>query len=111
MEAAVSFRRQTSGRGADQYQKNAILNASPEELILKLYDLIIVSIKKEDYRKANLALSELISSLNFDYKEVSLGFFRLYRYCQDCLYKQKPEEPLRIIRELRDSWAQAFSLL
>jgi len=110
MEAAVTYRKPTIQKGISQYQMNSILNASPTELILKLYDLAILSIKKGDFKKANLVLTELIGSLNFEYNDVALGFFKLYRYCQEHLYKQEGDEPLKILSELREAWAQAFNL-
>lgn len=110
MEAAVSYRKPMAAKGINQYQENAVLNASPTELILKLYDLAILSIKKGDLKKANLVLTELIGALNFEYNEVALGFFRLYRYCQEKLYKQETHEPLRLLEELRRTWAEAFKL-
>ena len=88
MNTAVSYRKPLAqNKGIDTYQQNQVLNLSPTELILKLYDLALVNIKKGDISKANLVITELIASLNFEYQEVSIGLFRLYRFCQDCLYK------------------------
>ena len=79
-------------------------------LILKVYDYVIVNCRKRDYEKVNAGLTQLIASLNFDYKEVSLGFFRIYRYCQTESKKGNYEEIERHISELRTAWAQAFKL-
>jgi len=110
MHAAVRYQAPAAKKGVKHYQYNEILNASPTELILKLYDLAIVSIKKGDYEKANRVLAELIAALDFSYKEIALGFFRLYRYCQDQLYQGNGETPLTILQELRSAWAKAFHL-
>ncbi len=110
MEPALTYRKPVVQKNISQYQVNSILNASPTELILKLYDLAIVSIKRGEIQKANLVLTELIAALNFDYKDVALGLFRLYRFCQECLYKGRTQEPLDILTELRETWAQAFNL-
>ncbi len=110
MQPSVSYRKTIAKKGLNNYKENAILNATPEELILKLYDLGLLSIKKGDLEKANKVLTELISSLNFDYQEVALGFFKLYRFCQNELYKGNTEMPLKILTELRHTWAQAFNL-
>ncbi len=110
MQTSVAYRQSMAKKGLNNYRENAILNASPEELILKLYDLGLLSIKKGDLQKANRVLTELISSLNFDYQEVALGFFKLYRYCQNELYQGRTEMPLKILTELRESWAKAFNL-
>lgn len=97
-------------KGVSTYQQNQISNLSPNELILKLYDLAIVSIKKDDTSKANLAITELIAALNFDYQEISVGLFRLYRYCQNCLRRGDHQEPVKILEDLRKTWAVAFNL-
>ncbi|GAB4339069.1 MAG: flagellar export chaperone FliS [Calditrichia bacterium] len=111
MNTAVSYRKPAlKQKGISAYQENQILNLSPTELILKLYDLAILSIKKNDIPKANRVIAELISSLNFDYKDVSLGLFKLYRFCQDNLYQGNKKVALDILQDLRDTWAKAFNL-
>jgi flagellin-specific chaperone FliS len=55
-------------------------------------------------------VSELIAALNFDFHDEAMGLFKLYRFCQDCLYKEAFDEALSIIGELRETWAQAFNL-
>ncbi|RMF61116.1 MAG: flagellar protein FliS [Calditrichaeota bacterium] len=110
METALAYKSMNAQKGINQYQQNVILNATPEELILKLYDLGILSIRRNDFEKANLVLTELISALNFEYQEEALGLFKLYRYCQDCLYKGNTKEPIHILSELRETWAKAFNL-
>ncbi len=110
METAVAYKKPVARKGISKYNQNSILNADPTELILKLYDLGIVSVRKGDLKKAQQVFVELIAALNFDYQQEALGFFRLYRYCQECLYKGNTEEPLEILRDLRETWAQAFNL-
>jgi flagellin-specific chaperone FliS len=111
MNTALAYKRsQNQQKGISTYQQNQIMNLSATELILKLYDLAIVAIKQGNVRKANLVITELIASLNFEYKEVALGFFKLYRYCQDQLYKGNLKEPLKIMEDLRATWARAFNL-
>lgn len=92
------------------YKKNEIRGLSPVALILKLYDYVIVNCKRRDPANVNAGITQLIAALNFDYKEVSLGFFRLYHYCQDQARKGNFEEVEKVIGELRTAWAQAFKL-
>jgi len=94
----------------DGYKKNEIMGLTPVQMILKLYDYVIVNCRKHDANKVNAGLTQLIASLNFDYKEVSLGFFRLYSYCQNESRKGNFEEVENVIGELRSAWAQAFKL-
>ncbi|MCL5268323.1 MAG: flagellar protein FliS [Bacteroidetes bacterium] len=92
------------------YKANEIMSLTPVQLILKVYDYVIVNCRKRDTDKVNAGLTQLIASLNFDYKEVSLGFFRIYRYCQTESKKGNFEEIEKHISELRSAWAQAFKL-
>jgi len=110
MNTALAYSRPGARKAIDLYHQNSILNASPEELILKVYDLTIVSIHKRDIKKANLAISELIAALDFEYHDEAMGLFKLYRYCQDCIYKSQYDEAYSIIQDLRNTWAEAFSL-
>ncbi len=110
MNTAFAYPHPATKKAIFQYHQNSILNASPVELILKVYDFTILSIRKQDIHKANLAISELIAALNFEYHDEAMGLFKLYRYCQDCLYRNELEEAGSIIYELRDAWAAAFKL-
>ncbi len=83
---------------------------TPAQLILKLYDYVILNCKKQSTSKVNAGLTQLIAALNFDYREVALGLFRLYRYCQDKSRKGDFKEVESIIGELRATWAEAFKL-
>lgn len=94
----------------DGYKKNEIMTLSPVRLILKLYDYVLVNSRKRDTTAVNAGLTQLIAALNFDYKEISLGFFKLYRYCQTESQKGNFEEVEKVISELRAAWAQAFKL-
>jgi flagellin-specific chaperone FliS len=92
------------------YRREQMLNLSPVEVVLKLYDTAIISCKKNDLDLARKALNELIAGLNFDYRDISLGLFRLYDYCKLCIRKQDVDEAVNILEDLRGTWAQAFHL-
>ena len=65
------------------YLMQKVMTASPEQLISYIYDIAISACAQKDHIKATQAVQELINSLNFDYKEQSLTFFRIYRYRRD----------------------------
>ena len=88
------------------YQRNQIMSMNPLQLLIKVYDVAILSCKKHDIEKASKAVVELISALNFDYEEISLGLFRLYQYCLDRIKQGEFEESIKILEGLRDSWTQ-----
>lgn len=93
-----------------KYHQEQNLNLSPVQVILKLYDLVIVSCKKNDARMALRALNELIVALNFEQKDMSVGLYRLYDYSKRCVFAKRYLQAEAVISELRGAWAQAFKL-
>jgi flagellin-specific chaperone FliS len=92
----------------NRYRKEDSMNLTPVQVIGRVYDVAILAIKKNDKDLARRAINELISALNFDYQEVSLGLFKLYDYCKTCLRAGKDQEALSILQELRAAWGEAF---
>ncbi len=92
------------------YLEQEVLSWSKEKIILKMYDLFLVSCKREDVNKMSKVLIELMGSLNFEYEETATRLYRLYEYCQRCIFQKKFDVAYNIISELRSSWASAFSL-
>jgi len=104
---SIAYKAKDAFRG---YKNNEIMSLSPVRLILKVYDYILVNSRRHDSNNVNAGLTQLIAALNFDYKEVSLGLFNLYRYCQGEATKGNFAEVEKVIGELRTAWAQAFKL-
>ena len=97
---------------ANQYLLNEILEASPQQIILKIYDVAILNCQKEDLAKTNNAIQELINSLRFDeenVRSISFGLLRLYQYCQDQMRKQNYDIVHKILVDLRDTWISIFN--
>jgi flagellar protein FliS len=88
------------------YQRQAIMNASPLKLVVKLYDLLLQATYRKDQKRVREVLSTLIESLNFDHEPAG-ELFQLYQYCQDLARKEKFEEIRDILEPLRDAWEQA----
>lgn len=93
-----------------QYLEQEVLSWSKEKVILKMYDLFILSAKKQDIRKMNRVLAELMGSLNFDYEETATRLYRLYEYVQRLVFQKRFDDAIFIIQELRNSWNQAFKI-
>lgn len=94
------------------YLSKDILDASPQKLLIKIYDYAITNCRKNDIHRTNKALGELINSLNFESsetKEFSLGLMSLYQFCQDQMRKGETEIVEKILLELRDSWIDIFT--
>lgn len=101
---------QTGDTKVPSYLEQEVLSWSKEKIILKMYDLFIVSCRRKDVQKMSRVLIELMGSLNFEYEETSTRLYRLYEYCQRCIFQQKFDEAQHIIQELRNTWAKAFNL-
>ncbi len=95
---------------ASRYRKEESMNMTPVQVICRLYDVAILAVKKDDRELARRAINELISALNFDYQETSVGLYRLYDYAKRQLRNGNTGEALNVLQELRNAWAQAFNL-
>ena len=90
-----------------QYQQQAVRSASPEQLILKLYDHCIASCRRNDRTKVRAVLVELISSLDFEQGgDIAHGLSSLYEYC----LAESATGDLNAVEEvlcgLREAWKQ-----
>lgn len=97
---------------ANAYVVNEIMNATPQQLLIKVYDFAIAQCKRKNIEKTNRALTELISALRYETKdvnEVSLGLKKLYEFCQDQTRKRNFDIVEDILSELKKTWIDAFS--
>ncbi len=95
------------------YLVKEILEASPQKLLIKIYDFAITNCQLRDMVKTNRAIDELINSLSFEdekAREISLGLMRLYQFCQDQMRKQNYDVVHTILSDLRDSWLTIFKM-
>ena len=102
----------TMSKRKNQYITNEIFGVSPEQLIMKVFNFALISCQKHDMIKTNEALQVLINALNFDHpeaKEISVGFFRIYSYCQDQMRKKNYEIVHKTLSELKETWETALS--
>jgi flagellin-specific chaperone FliS len=81
------------------------MGASPIHLVVMAYDLAITACEKQDFARATKAISVLRDALNFDYAEASVGLFRLYQWCLDCIRQGDYHSALTTLRELREAWS------
>jgi flagellin-specific chaperone FliS len=90
-----------------QYIEDQLAGLSPVQLLVKVYDVAIASCARKDRQRLNQALVQLMSSLNFEHHEISLGVFRLHNYCMRQSRMGQFDEVKHILTGLRDAWAQA----
>ncbi|MGE0201501.1 MAG: flagellar export chaperone FliS [Candidatus Melainabacteria bacterium] len=117
---------------ARQYQRQAIETASPEEILLMLYDgairFLVIARKAMDANdletvhknliKTQDILVEFMTSLDMDIGgEVAVNLFKLYEYLHHQLVqaniKKDParvDEVLEHLRKLKDTWEQAIDI-
>lgn len=88
-----------------EYQEQAIKNASPTELITKLYDFAIQACYQKNEGRLCQVLAALMQSLNFDY-EISGTLFNLYDYCQRQAKQQQYDEVRELLEPVREAWVE-----
>ncbi len=96
----------------NQYLIKEIIDASPEKLLIKVYDFAIVQVQRHNLEKTNRAIQELINALDFsreDTREIAMGLLRLYKFCQDKMREKEYDIVHRILSELRDTWNEAIN--
>ena len=94
-------------KGNNPYLKQKILSASPEQLVCYIYDAGIIACKQKNSGKAGRAIRELINALNFEYKELAVPLFDLYRYCLNMITAEKFKDAQEILEGLRQAWFDA----
>ena len=82
------------------------MNASPLRLVIMTYDLAIRACEAKDFAKATKAISALRDTLDLEYPDVSVGLFRLYQWCLDCIRKNDYASAINTLTELRGAWAE-----
>jgi len=92
---------------SNQYRQQDVLGASPVHLVVMAYDMAIRACEKSDFEKAVKTIGCLRDALDFDYPEISMGLFRLYQWCLDCIRGNDYNSALSVLRELRMAWRQA----
>jgi flagellar protein FliS len=94
------------------YLIKEIMEATPQKLLIKVYDFALVQIKKKDFVKTNNAIQVLIDSLRFEpeqAKEISIGLLKLYKFCQDQMRQKNYEIVYTILSDLKNSWNEVFN--
>ena len=88
-----------------KYKQQDVMSASPLRLVIMTYDLAIRACEQQDFAKATKTISALRDTLDLNYPDVSLGLFRLYQWCLDCIRKGDYASAMTTLTELRGAWA------
>ena len=107
----LNYSTTSSKNRLNQYVMKEIMEATPQQLLIKIYDFAILNCKKNDLAKTTAAIQELINALKFDdqCRETATGFYKLYLFCQEEMRKKNYDNVLKILSELRESWINAFN--
>ena len=92
------------------YRREEFMHLTPEQIIYKVMSLGVQGCRKQDRTQAVRAVNALILALDFKYRDVAMGLFRLYDYTKSCIYARRFGEALEILEGLRGSWAEAFHI-
>jgi flagellar protein FliS len=101
-----------SSNHTNTYLAKEILEATPQKLLIKVYDFAIANCKRGNMTKTNRAISELINALNFEdkrAKEISTGLIKLYQFCQEEMRKNNTDIVYKILTDLRETWITIFN--
>ncbi len=89
----------------NKYKQQDVMSASPLRLVIMTYDLAIRACEQQDFVKAIKTISALRDTLDMDYPDVSVGLFRLYQWCLDCIRTGDYASAITTLSELRSAWA------
>jgi flagellin-specific chaperone FliS len=98
---------QQSTYQSSQYRHQDVMGATPIHLVVMAYDVAIRACEKNDFEKAAKTIGMLQNALDFDYPEVSMGLFRLYQWCLECIRHGDFGTAASTLLELRSAWRKA----
>jgi flagellar protein FliS len=109
------------------YRESSVLTASPEQLVVMLYDGAGRFLRQAEaafgegafdhahdrLNRGEAIIDELLATLDMDQGQVAERLQAIYVYCKRCLTEARRErEPgkirlvVRLLAELREAWAQ-----
>jgi flagellar secretion chaperone FliS len=109
------------------YRESAVLTASPEQLVVMLYDGAARFLRQAEAALGEGAfehahdrlgrgediIDELLATLDMDQGEIAERLQAIYVYCKRCLMEARLKRDaaqislvIRLLAELRDAWAQ-----
>ena len=97
-------------QGPDRFEKE-LDGLNPARLLLKLYDLAIVSCDREERERLVSALTELTAALSFDHREISASLFSIYDHCIRQGRAGRFDAVRAVLVQLRDAWSQSAQAL
>lgn len=88
-----------------QYQQQAVATASPDQLILKLYDIGVSSCHQGNHNKVRRVLVELLSALNHEEGgEIAANLQSIYEFCLNDCASGDLSTTADLLEGLREAW-------
>jgi flagellar secretion chaperone FliS len=110
------------------YRESAVLTASPEQLVVMLYDGVGRFLRQAEHvlredgpfetahermNRGEAIIDELLATLDMDQGQVAERLQAIYIYCKRCLVEARADRDadkvalvVRLLGELREAWAQ-----
>ncbi|MGI6208058.1 MAG: flagellar export chaperone FliS [Anaerolineae bacterium] len=94
------------------YREHQVMTASPIDLVIMTYDVIIVACAQQDMERALRGLSQLRRALDWEAApDFAPRLHALYEYFESCIREGDFDTPVPLLRDLRNAWAEARSRL
>lgn len=94
----------------DPYLIQKVKSASPEQLIVYIYDVAIKACLQKNQALALEAVQELINSLNYQHKDLAHTFYNTYELIQSEIRQSRLSSASVHLKDLRTTWKKAFHL-
>ncbi|NOZ74579.1 MAG: flagellar protein FliS [FCB group bacterium] len=94
----------------DPYVIQKVKSASPEQLIVYVYDVAIKACLQKNQSLALEAVQELVNALNYEHKELAHTFYTTYEIIQSEIRQQNLSAASIHLKDLRETWKKAFKL-
>ena len=113
------------------YRESSVLTASPEQLVVMLYDGVGRFLRQAEHvlredgpyetahermNRGEAIIDELLATLDMDQGQVAERLQSIYIYCKRCLTDARRDRDadkvalvIRLLGELRDAWSQVAS--
>ena len=110
------------------YRESSVLTASPEQLVVMLYDGVGRFLRQAEHllreggsyeqahermNRGEAIIDELLATLDMDQGQIAERLQAIYVYCKRCLVDARADRDpdkvalvIRLLGELRDAWSQ-----
>jgi len=92
------------------YLVQKVMTASPEQLVLYVFDAAIIACSRNDKGKTIQAMQVLIPALKFDYHEIASNFYNSYRGIINLVSRGEFDLAKNLIADVKKTWASAMKV-